>query len=240
MNNISRQQILDNAYDFFIEFFNNKSKSYKDRKADNFQINPFTIQATAKAISDKVDAESMAKAIVYPFALGTSIATSFGTQVQEFIVKTMGDQAFGSIVAGMDIEYIDALDGRKKYCQLKSGPNTINYDDITTIENHFKRLSSLAKTNHLNVETNDRVVGVLYGSQDVLSTMYKRLETDGFVVLPGEEFWYHLTGYKDIYSELIKTAQKAATNSTMKSDILDLIEKVKAKIEKNPELYGLD
>jgi hypothetical protein len=29
------------------------------------------------------------------------------------------------MVAGIDIEFIDAIDGRRKYCQAKLGPNTI-------------------------------------------------------------------------------------------------------------------
>jgi hypothetical protein len=41
----------------------------------------------------------------------------------------------GSVVHGIDIEFIDAIDGRKKYCQLKSGPSTINKDDVVTIIN---------------------------------------------------------------------------------------------------------
>ena len=30
------------------------------------------------------------------------------------------------------------IDGEKKYCQLKSGPDTINKDDVETIAGHFK------------------------------------------------------------------------------------------------------
>lgn len=240
MVKLSREEILENAYEFFINFFNEKSTKYKKKKANTFKINPFTIQATAKAISDNIDSESMAKAIVYPFVLGTSIATSFGTQVQEFIVRTMGDQVTGSIASGMDIEYIDCLDNRKKYCQLKAGPNTINYYDIETIENHFKALSNLARTNHLKVNITDRVVGVLYGNKDDLSNMYKRLMDDGYVVLIGEDFWYHITGFKDIYADLVKVARKAATNSEMKDNIQELIKKVKDYIEENPDLYGLN
>lgn len=240
MNKISRDEIIENAYTFFVDFFNKKSQSYKKKKAKEFKINPFTIQATTKAIGNKIDAENMAKAIVYPFVLGTSLATSFGTRVQEFIVTTLGNQISGSAVSGMDIEYIDALDGQKKYCQVKSGPNTINYEDVTTIENHFKALSNLARTNHLNINTNDRVIGVLYGIPSDISNMYKRLEDDGYTVLVGEEFWYHLTGYENIYNDLVEAAQKAASESNMKEDIEGLIKRVKEFIETNPEIYGLD
>ncbi|OYR96275.1 PmeII family type II restriction endonuclease [Lactobacillus taiwanensis] len=239
MNKLNEQQILANAYDFFLKLFNDKSKAYKKRNVKNFKVNPFTVHAAAKAVSDDVNAESIAKAIVYPFALGTSMATSFGTKAQEFIVTALGDQISGSVVAGMDIEYDDAIDGRHKYCQIKSGPTTINHDDIKTIEDHFQSLVSLGRTNHLNIGIDDRVVGVLYGTQDDLSQMYKKLLDDGIVVLTGADFWYHLTGYKDIYSKLVQTAEKAAEKSSIKDNVDILTNKVKDKIEEDPEFFNL-
>ncbi|HFC30488.1 MAG TPA: hypothetical protein ENJ44_05540, partial [Oceanospirillales bacterium] len=34
--------------------------------------------------------------------------------------------ATGSLIKGIDIEFFDKVDKRTKWCQLKSGPNTIN------------------------------------------------------------------------------------------------------------------
>lgn len=239
MKSQDEEKILNNAYDFFVNFFNDKSQAYERKKINAFKINPFTIQATAKALNNKIDAKSMAEAIVYPFALGTSISTSFGTRLQEFIVTTMGNSINGSAVTGMDIEYTDAIDNRKKYCQLKSGPNTINRDDVDTIEQHFKNLSNLARVNHLSINTNDRIVGVLYGSHDDLSGMYQRLEKDGITVLAGQKFWYHLTGSKSMYADLIATAQKAAQASQMNNNLNNLIQKMTDKINENPTEFGI-
>lgn len=49
----------------------------------------------------------------------------------------------GSVGGGIDIEFVDSFDDRKKYCQLKSGPNTINKDDVITIKNHFQGIKTL-------------------------------------------------------------------------------------------------
>tara|TARA_R110001592_G_scaffold53528_1_gene164106 strand:+ start:418 stop:663 length:246 start_codon:yes stop_codon:yes gene_type:complete len=70
-------------------------------------------------------------------------------------------EGFGSTTPGIDIEFIDSIDGRKKYCQLKSGPNTINHDDVETIFGHFKGTINLARTNNLNIGINDMIVGVI-------------------------------------------------------------------------------
>lgn len=235
---MEEQQILDNAYKFFLDLFNKKSESYGKKKVSTFKINPFTIQAAAKAISEDIDADSLSKAIVYPYALGTSIATTFGTKTQEFIVTALGDQVRGSGIQGMDIEYDDALDGRHKFCQLKAGPATINKDDIKTIEDHFQRLVNLGRTNHLNIGMEDRVVGVLYSTPDDLSGMYRRLNNHGIVVLAGKDLWYHLTGYEDLYGKLIQVAQEAAEHSSIKSNVDQLIAKVKKMLEENPDIYG--
>jgi len=147
MASITEQEVLDNAYDFFFDFFSKKAQNYSNKKYKSFKVNPFTIQATANAFGSPITINSLAKAVVYPFALGTSIATSFGTNFQAFMVSTTGGLAKASVVKGMDIEYDDALDSRHKYCQIKSGPTTINKDDIKTIEDHFKGLTNLARTN---------------------------------------------------------------------------------------------
>ena len=243
-NNFTKAQLdtlLDNTYKFFLDFFADKAQKYEKREFNKFDPNPFTIQAAATGFSETIDAESMAKAIVYPFALGTSLSTSFGTKFQEFIVNYVkGKKSIsGSLIQGMDIEYIDAIDGRKKYCQVKSGPNTINKDDIKTIEDHIKDIRKIANTNHMNVNSNDVVIGILYGNDKKMSNMYKRIKADGYMVLIGSDFWYHLTGSKDIYEKLIKKAQDAAKEANFKPSIDELIKTVKNGILKNKDTFGL-
>lgn len=240
MTKTTREEILNNAYEFFFKMFHDKTKKYAKRKFEEFTINPFTIQATAQAFGTKITAHTIALAVVYPFALGTSMATSFGTNVQSFIVTTMGNGiARPSVVSGMDIEYTDFTDGREKYCQLKAGPNTINKDDIDTIEGHFTQLRNLARTNKLPIEVNDAVLGVLYGNPDDLSSMYKTIESHGNTVLIGEDFWFHLTGMKGLYGDLITQGRRAAKNSRMEQSIDAMIHVVEEGVEKNAELFGL-
>ena len=104
---------------------------------------------------------SLAKVLVYPRVLGTSITTSFGTSMQKFISTVL--KGYGSTTSGIDIEFIDQIDGRKKYCQLKSGPDALNNYDVTTIINHFKSAKRLAKTNNLIVSSEDFIFCTVYG-----------------------------------------------------------------------------
>ncbi|MCW0154553.1 PmeII family type II restriction endonuclease [Lactiplantibacillus plantarum] len=239
MVNITEQEVLDNAYDFFFNFFSKVAQNYSKKKYKSFKVNPFTIQATANAFGSPITVQNLAKAVVYPFALGTSIATSFGTNFQAFMVSTTGGVARASVVKGMDIEYDDALDNRHKYCQIKAGPTTINKDDIKTIEDHFKGLTNLARTNHLPLDASDKVVGVLYGTHNDLSTMYRTIEHDGINVFAGEELFYHITGIHGLYQGLIESARRAAENSEMQESIQKLIKEVESGINSHKDLYGL-
>lgn len=242
-NNFTKAQLdtlLDNTYKFFLDFFADKAQKYEKREFNKFDPNPFTIQAAATGFSETIDAESMAKAIVYPFALGTSLSTSFGTKFQEFIVdKVQNNNIRGSLIKGMDIEYIDAIDGRQKYCQVKSDPNTINKDDIKTIEDHIIDIRNLANTNHMKVNTNDVVIGILYGNDKKMSNMYKRIKADGYTVLIGNDFWYHLTGSKKIYEDLIEKAQDAAKQANFMPSIKKLVKTVQKGILENKDTFGL-
>src|SRR5690625_3294748 len=144
---------------------------------------------------------SIAKALVYPRVIGTSINTTFGNQLQKYCSQIL--DGFASTTSGIDIEFIDKLDGRKKYCQIKAGPNTINADDVETIKGHFDGVRNLARTNNLDIGLNDLIVGVFYGTPDQLSNHYKTLNRE-YPVFVGKDFWHRLTGYADFYNILAK------------------------------------
>ena len=143
----------------------------------------------------------MAKALVYPRILGTSLNTSFGQNIQIFISQLAEIAGCASGIDGIDIEFVDALDGRKKYCQCKACPQTINTDDVDTILGHFKRRISKARLDRMALQMDDMIVGVLYG--DRISANYKTIATT-YPVYCRVEFWEHLTGDKSFYYQFAK------------------------------------
>jgi len=131
--------LLSKAKDFFRkEIVASHITSACDRagKLANYNVNPFLYKYLANFLKGNDDAKSIAEALVLPRVLGSSINTSFGMKIQKLISELF--EGFGSTTPGIDIEFIDSIDGRKKYCQLKSGPNTINHDDVETIFGHFQ------------------------------------------------------------------------------------------------------
>lgn len=234
------QQTLDSIINNFKEFFRNEiaknhvKNTKKLVKLKKFNLNPFLDIYKARFLTGKADAVSIAKALIYPRVLGTSINTSFGTQLQKYCSKIL--EGFASTTSGIDIEFIDKVDGRRKYCQVKAGPNTINADDVDTIKRHFLGVKNLARTNNLNIGLNDLIVGVLYGTPKQLSGHYKTLNKD-YPVIVGEEFWYRLTGHPEFYQILSNAMGEVAleydSSELVEQVINELAKEVEEKIIKN-------
>src|SRR5690554_1099487 len=211
MSKINKIEILSAAKAWFkdtiaVRHIKNTEKLVNPKE---FDINPFTAVYLANFLTGNSSPESIAKALLLPRVLGTSITTSFGTGMQRFTGQVLN--TFGSTTAGIDIEFIDQLDGRKKYCQLKLGPNTINKDDVVTIAGHFRSVINLSRTNNLNVPHSDLIVAVIYGEPRQLSNHYRKITSDHhFSVHIGQDFWHRLTGDPEFYGELLEAIGSVA------------------------------
>lgn len=229
-----KEEILRKFKEWFKDslIVNHKRNTEKLVNIHEFNINPLLLYYLSNYLEGNSDPKSLAKVLVYPRVLGTSITTSFGTNVQQFVTKVL--PAYGSTTSGMDIEFIDQIDGRKKYCQLKSGPNAINKDDVTTIDDHFKAVRNLARTNTaMNIGFGDLVFALVYGEEYEFNSFIKILQDKSINVLAGKNFWHHFTGDKNFYYDLIKAAGEVAKEVDMKEVVDEVIEKLSKKIEKH-------
>jgi len=230
MENQQRKQIIENAKTFFR---NEIVQSHIDGACDRasrlseYNVNPFLFKYLANFLTGNDEPESIARALVLPRILGSSITTSFGMKIQSLISSLF--QGLGSTTQGVDIEFIDEVDRRKKYCQLKAGPNTINHDDVTTIINHFNGVRNLARTNNLNIGINDMIVGVVYGEVSELSSHYRRISKD-YPVHIGQDFWHRLTGKVNFYYELIDAIGEIALEVDASKVVESTIQKLAKEI----------
>lgn len=204
MTDEQKNSIIESGKEYFRTILiPNHLRNLQKLKLDEFNINPFTINYLAAFLCGNTEPESLAKALVYPRILGTSLNTSFGQNIQVFISRLAELTGSASGIDGIDIEFVDALDGRKKYCQCKAGPQTINKDDIATILGHFKHLTGKAGLDRLPIQLDDLIVGVLYGEHENLSANYKTIESH-YPVYCGAEFWERITGDAQFYYRLAK------------------------------------
>ncbi len=227
-----RIEIIEKAKDFFRdEIFKPHLENgcAKASKLKSYNVNPFLVKYLACFLEGDDSPRSIAKALILPRILGTSINTSFGGKTQKMI-NTLFD-GYGSVVSGIDIEFIDAVDGRKKYCQVKAGPETINKDDVTTISDHFKAVRNLARVNNLSIGLDDLIIGVLYGQQSDLSANYKKLQNQ-YTVITGADFWYHLTGDQDFYEQLTNAIGEIALEYNGVEQLEAMINSLASEIEK--------
>jgi hypothetical protein len=236
MNQAEKDIILKKAQKWFKDSIaeNHIKNTKKLKDASEFDINPFLAVYLSNFLTGKAKPEGIAKALVYPRALGTSITTSFGTNIQKFTNEVLS--SFGSTTSGIDIEFIDKINKNKIYCQLKSGPNTINKDDVETIAGHFKKVIHLGRTNSLRITHDDMVVGIIYGDAASLNGHYKRITTDyHYPIYIGQDFWHRLTGDKDFYTDLIHAIGKVAAEADFTEELKEVIK----ELAKTPEVKHL-
>ena len=208
---------------------NHRKNTLKLEHLKEFNLNPFLDNYKANFLLGDSSPISKATALVYARSLGTSINTTFGTNLQKFCSFILS--GYASTTSGIDIEFNDFTDGRKKYCQIKAGPNTINKDDVKTITDHFQGVKYLARTNNLSIGLNDLVVGVFYGEEKDLSGHYKTIKKN-FPVIIGKDFWHRLTGDANFYNELTAAIDEVASEYDGRELLKSVIEKLSKEIEK--------
>ena len=238
MTEEQKQSIIQSGKQYFREIIiPNHLRNPKRLKPKDPNTNPFPVNYLAASLCGKTDSDSLAKAIVYPRILGTSINTSFGQNVQVFISGLAQVTGNASGIDGIDIEFVDAIDGRRKYCQCKAGPNTINKDDVTTILGHFRHLHNKARIDKMSVYVDDMIVGVLYGEKDELSAHYKTIDSH-YPVYCGADFWKRLTGDDDFYHRLAKAFGEVVEEDDIDGSAL-IQEKVREIADEIDEKGGL-
>lgn len=215
---------------------NHLNNTEKLASLKEFKINPFLWPYLANYYKGDTNYRSLAEVLILPRILGTSITTTFGSGVQKFISTIFSGESLGSAASGIDIEFIDALDGRKKYCQLKAGPNSLNNDDVKTVSDHFNAIKNLARQNNLQIGLNDLVLGVLYGEPEEMNANIKSVRQN-YTVYSGKEFWHHFTGDETFYEDLAVAMGEVADEVDVREVINRTIDNLaKEIIQKYPDL----
>lgn len=193
---------------FKVEFANKlKLKLEAGYSLSDFNIHPFTLLAISSSIFGQPTSLNMAKALVYPRALGTSMNTNFGDLMQRLCVSIL--DASASSTQGMDLEFVDKTDNKKVIMQLKAGPNTINKDDIEPMIEKYKTAHRLLLRNYAGENMPKFALGITYGNLTNISYHFKRIASttignqEDMPIYIGKDFWYRLTGNEDFYIELI-------------------------------------
>lgn len=212
----------------------NKKGIRELHKASSFKINRYLAPYVSQALTGAITAEGIARGLIQGRATVTGLNTSFGANMQIFIINQI-KAAVGSAIAGIDIEFEDCLDGEKKFAQVKAGVSTINKDDVAPIVSKFKGIRSKARRDGVRINEDQTVVCVLYGEKASLSAHYKKLIDEGVDVYVGDDFWERLTGQKGMEQRLFK----ACLNAAAKADVKPLIDQAVSELAKDPAIKAL-
>jgi len=214
---------------------NHLSNTKKLTKVSKFKINPFLWPYLANYYTGTTDYRALAEVLILPRILGTSITTTFGNEAQRFI-STVFTDSYGSVVSGIDIEFIDHTDGRKKYCQLKAGPDNLNKDSVKTVKDHFLAVKNLARTNSLPLQHDDMVLGILYGEPREMNGNIKAVGKE-YPVYAGKEFWFRFTGDEAFYEDLALAMAEVADEVDVREVINETIDALAQDIiQKYPDI----
>lgn len=236
MNEEQKVAIIESGKQYFRStIIPNHLKNLQKLHLKDFDVNPFLINYLAAFLCGNTEPKSLAKALVYPRILGSSLNTSFGMSIQIFISQLQEIIGGASGIDGIDIEFVDAIDGRKKYCQCKAGPKTINKDDVETIMGHFKKLIGKARLDKMPIQMDDMIVGILYG--DSMSSNYKTINVT-YPVYYGANFWERLTGDKNFYNRLAKAFGEVVEEDGIDGSVL-IMQKVNELADEIVEKGGL-
>lgn len=227
MTEQQKQAIIESGKQYFRSIIiPNHLKNLNKLHLSSFDINPFLINYLAAFIKEDSQIIGLAKALVYPYIYDKVIDASSEQNVQSLVSLLQEVTGGASNFDGIDFEFVDAVDGRRKFCQFKAGVKTINKDDIASVLCYFKPLISQPS---LDLQFEDLVVGVLYGEKDNLSDYYKTIATH-YPVLCGSDFWMHLTGDETFYHRLAK-----AFGEVVDEDGIDGSALILAKVEEIAE-----
>lgn len=218
MDSKLKKEILNTAVKFFKEKFvkSHIAKIQHLKHLKSFDYTAFYINYLSNFLTGNDSSKSLAKALIYPRILATSPSTIFGNVAQKFCSTLQG--VLGSTTTGIDLEFIDQVDKRYKFVQIKLGVNTINSKDVNPMIEEFRKAKRLAIQNNRKTQDEDFAVGILFGSYESISNNYKNIEKH-FPVYVGKDFWFRLTGDEGFYNSLIIELGKLAKEANAKKKL---------------------
>lgn len=195
MTEKQKQIILENSKELFrksilpvnLNFFNHL-------KLKDFDVDPLMFLAVG------LSPKSMAKALVYPKVLELCVSSGIGSD--DFLWQISRVSQRISINEHQFLEFVDAIDGRKKYAWCTFS-RMLSRHDMNRLLCCFKDILKERSQNDPAFLIDDLVVGVLFGDPIKLSAEFRTLQTT-YPVYCGREFWEHITGDKLFYKRLMK------------------------------------
>ncbi len=187
---------LQNIYEYVENnigvFHNKRLKSLEKLSLDKIlkRKNPYLFKA-----KNILTAQDLVKGVLDAY-LSSQEETIFGEFLEGLSIFINEKVYFGkkSSAEGIDLEF--EKEGIKYIVSIKSGPNLGNSSQIKKMKDNFRKAKRILGTNtsKMNIVA---VNGCCYGRDN-------KPEKDEYLKLCGEEFWYFISGDKNLYTDIVE------------------------------------
>jgi hypothetical protein len=170
-------------------------RALKSISLKELDLNPFLMRALA------LDTPEAIARFMIGQRMERSLVTSFGARIQS-VAKALTE---GTGTEGADIMFLRG--GKRYYVQMKAGPNNINKDIMTQIN---EKLSSATRRDPGSIG----LLGLAYGKRERVNTIIQRYSNIDWKV--GNEFWEFISGDPKCGAEVFEVAAEAAKTVSAK------------------------
>lgn len=191
-----KNSLLNNVYEYVEQhigvFHSKRIESLSTLKLDKVlkRKNPYLFRA-----KNVLTAQEIVKGIVDAH-ISSNEETIFGDWLEGLAIY-INKMIFGgwkSGITGIDLEF--DRDGKRFIVDIKSGPNWGNSNQIAKMRENFRKAIRTLRTSNSKI-TVIAVNGCCYGRDN-------HPDKGDYFKYCGQDFWYFISGNKDIYTEIIK------------------------------------
>lgn len=200
MEEREKQAIINSGKDYFRKIIiPNHIKGLKSLRLKDFKINPFMVNYLA----GKISFEDFAKALLYPVMFDTLVSSGPLSAFNQFVARLSELTDGFSDINGIDFEFTDAIDGKRKYCQCRPSLVALTDDETAEVLGNFKKAYEQSQAEGVDMQINDLVMAFPYGDENIFSGNSKIISSH-YDILYGEEFWHRLSGDRNFYYRICK------------------------------------
>ena len=204
-------------------------KNLKSLSPNDLVLNHFSASYAAGTIGGvPLTANSLARALVIPRALGSSLSTIVSRQLRFFCGELPGVEVVGK--HANQVNYTDRVDDTNRIGIFAGGPSNLNSPGRKTLEGKLTRLHA-----QIGRSAPAPVVCVTHGEISNLNSSFKKLDPK-YAVFVGGDFWHRVTGDPNFYRELSFRLSWSAAAAGSKVALSDAIKRVEREIVKSRDI----
>lgn len=199
---------------------------------DKLVLNGFSVGFLAAEVGGAITAESIARALVLPRALGSSVSTVLGTRVRQLCeIVEPSARLRGSAL--QEIEFVDKVDGRKRIGRFFGGPKNANTGRSVPVG------KELAALHAAHGGAKKRITAcITHGEQRDLHPSFLAAQIP-YEVLVGADFWHRLSGDATFYKRATAGVAARMNDGRAHRTLEAVLKAVSSQIGKRPDLMRL-